>query len=487
MTDASRFPLETPCRLSRSVLWRLQRRYFEHRGVAAWADGEVPHQVTSSPYLARAYSRVIAGFLQDWSAALDRSQPVYVVELGAGSGRFAFHLRRELDALGGDQPLCYVMTDVAEANLAAWRAHPQLAAWLGDGRLDIARFDAAHDGAICLERSGAVLAPGTVGNPVIVVANYVFDSLPLDVFSVRDGQLHEWQVRLCSRLPDSDLDDPDVLGRATLGYELRPASAAGYYGDAELDAILDEHRAALPETAFTIPSASLACLGRLAALAGGRMLVLAADKGDITEDALRGQTGPNITLHGSFSIAVNFHAIARFVERRGGHALLPSAAPRHIAGCGFALGASPHGHVATSTRFADELDTVRPDNLVALPVIMEHVAETQPLDAWLAHLAFQACDPALFVEALPHVARLVGAASAAERASLLDVLRKTWDRYFHIGEPFDLGLALGRLAAALGAWPEAIRFFEGSLRWHGRTDATLAELARCHEELDRLG
>ena len=55
MTDESRFPLEAACRLSRSVLWRLQRRFFEQRGIAAWSEGVVPHHVTSNPGLARAY------------------------------------------------------------------------------------------------------------------------------------------------------------------------------------------------------------------------------------------------------------------------------------------------------------------------------------------------------------------------------------------------------------------------------------------------
>jgi putative S-adenosyl-L-methionine-dependent methyltransferase len=491
VTDASRFPLETPCRLSRSVLWRLQRRYFERRGIAAWADGDVPHRVTSSPRLARAYAAVIAGFLHDWSGALDRAQPVYLVELGAGAGRFAFHLRRaleELDELLGDPPqLCYVMTDIAEANLAAWRAHPQLEDWLADGRLDLARFDAACDAAIDLEHSGAVLAPGTVRNPVVVIANYVFDSLPLDVFSIVDGRLHEWLVRLSSRLPDGDLDDPEVLGRATLGCELAAASVDGYYGDAELEAILDEQRTALPGTSFTIPSASLACLGRLAAIAGDRMLVLTADKGDVSYDALRGQTGPHITLHGSCSVAVNFHAIRRFVERRGGQALLPSAPPRHLAGCGFVLGNPAGGLRSTTVAFEETLDTVRPDDLLAMPRIMDHVAATQSLDAWLAHLAFHAHDPAVVFDALPHLAPLAARAGEAERLPLIAALCEAWDRYFHIGEPFDVSFELGKLAAALGAWPMALEFFEGSLRWYGRTDVTLAELARCHAELDRLG
>ncbi len=71
MTDA-RFPLETAGRLSRSVLWRLQRRFFERRGMAAWSEGIVPHHVTCNPYLARAYGQVILGFMRDWRDQLDR-------------------------------------------------------------------------------------------------------------------------------------------------------------------------------------------------------------------------------------------------------------------------------------------------------------------------------------------------------------------------------------------------------------------------------
>lgn len=487
MTDASRFPLETPCRLSRSVLWRLQRRYFERRGISAWSDGEVPHRVTNSPYLARGYSRMIAAFLRDWQDALDPSQPVYIVELGAGAGRLGFHLVRQLElaALPPSVAVRYVMTDFAESTVAAWRAHPQLAGWLDAGRLDLARFDAEHDAAIALERSGATLSPGALRNPLVVVANYVFDSLPLDGFSVAGGRLHEWAVRLCSTRPDTDLDDPEVLGRARLAWDRRAVEAAGYYGDPALDRILDEHRA-LDDTAFTFPSAALGCLARLSDIAGGRLLVLSADKGDVDEDALRGQTGPNLTLHGSFSIAVNYHAIARFVRLRGGEALLPAERPRHIASCAFMLGTPPGGAGETRHAYASELDAVRADHLLALARGAETAAQALSLDGWIAHLAFHVCDPAAVAEALPFLMPLVGRATPDERTALLRVLARCWDSYLHIGEPHDLGLALGRLAAAMSAWPEAIRFFEGSLRWHGLTDVTLAELARCHDELDRL-
>lgn len=487
MTVASRFPLETPCRLSRSVLWRLQRRFFERRGLAAWSDGEVPHHTTNSPWLARAYSRVIAAYLRDWQADLDPSQPVYIVELGAGAGRLAFHLMRQLDELPRRFAIRYVMTDFAEANLAAWRAHSQLAGWLAAGRLDLARFDAEHDAAIGLECTGATLAPGTVRNPVVVIANYVFDSLPVDAFSVIDGELREWRVRLCSIWNDTDLDDPGVLERARLGWDAHAVAPADYYGDPVLDRILDEHRAQLPDTAFTFPSASLACLSRLSALAGGRMLVLSADKGEVDADALRGQSGPNLTMHGSFSIGVNFHAIARYACEHGGDALLPAERPHHIACCAFVLGAPPGGHVETRDAYAGELDAMTPSQFVSLTLSTAHMAATLSLDHWNAYLGFTRRDPKLVADALPYLLPLVSSASAPapdERAALLRLLVEAWDGYFHIGEPFDLGLALGELAVALGAWSEAIGFLEGSLRWYGATPAALVHLADCH---DRLG
>lgn len=497
MTDGSRFPLETPCRLSRSVLWRLQRRFFEQRGIAAWSEGVVPHHVTSNPGLARAYAQVALGFARDWRAAIDPAQPVYLVELGAGSGRLAFHVVRQLDRLLAGSPLRglafrYVMTDFAESTLAAWRGHPALAPWFASGRLDLARFDAERDTELTLERSGERLAPGAVGNPVIAIANYVFDGLPLDGFTVEGGRLHEWLVRLCSIRPDADLDDPDLLARTRLTYDRRPidlAAPGGYYGDPALDRLLDEHRAQLPDTGFTFPSASLGCLARLADLAGGRLLVLSTDKGEVSGDALRGRPGPAITLHGSFSIEVNYHAIARWITDRGGEAMVPAARPRTIATCAFALGAPPDGLRDTHQAYSEAIAVRTPDDRFAIEQSLEAVHGSLTLDRWLAYLRFTEHDPKLVSDALPFLLAIATTdppPEPAQRGELLAVLARCWDNHFPIGEAHDLGYSLGALAAALAAWPEAAGFFEGSLRWCGRTAAALAELAACRHRLGEL-
>ena len=88
------FILEKDQRLSQSMLWKLQRRFFEARGIDAWRKSIVPHYITSNMFIARAYSRIVSGFSRDCFAGrllVNPNQPLYILELGAGSGRFAYH------------------------------------------------------------------------------------------------------------------------------------------------------------------------------------------------------------------------------------------------------------------------------------------------------------------------------------------------------------------------------------------------------------
>jgi hypothetical protein len=84
--------LEGPQRLSQSVLWPLQRAFYARQGRAAWKTGVVPYYPTSNPFFVRSQARLMVAFLRDLAAAgaLDLGQPVYLIELAAGAGQFAF-------------------------------------------------------------------------------------------------------------------------------------------------------------------------------------------------------------------------------------------------------------------------------------------------------------------------------------------------------------------------------------------------------------
>jgi hypothetical protein len=91
--SSPRFLLELEKRLSDSLRWTSERRFFHDRGIDAWRNDTVPHYVTNNPALARAYAAVALGFLRDLVAAGERftaAEPFTLIELGAGTGRFAF-------------------------------------------------------------------------------------------------------------------------------------------------------------------------------------------------------------------------------------------------------------------------------------------------------------------------------------------------------------------------------------------------------------
>ena len=72
--------VEDAKRLSESILWQLQRDYYAGESIKAWKTDRVPHVITNSAFLAKAYTRIVYGFLRDWQHRIDRSEPVYIVE-----------------------------------------------------------------------------------------------------------------------------------------------------------------------------------------------------------------------------------------------------------------------------------------------------------------------------------------------------------------------------------------------------------------------
>jgi hypothetical protein len=213
--------LDAPRPLRDSGLWRLQRAFYESKGAAAWSEAIVPNFVTSNSFVARAYAKVALGLLRDtfevpprpvrageraapaagavYPAGTDPTRPVYIVELGAGHGKLGYLVVETLLRYRSFFPRCatpsglpfkYVLTDAFPGMVEAWRAHPSLKEFFDMGALDCAVYDAERDSSMTLVVGGETLAPGApaVGsNPVLVIANYVFDSLTVDAFRISSG------------------------------------------------------------------------------------------------------------------------------------------------------------------------------------------------------------------------------------------------------------------------------------------------------------
>ena len=99
MTENKHYQVEASTLFSESLIWQLNRDYYQEAGIEAWSDGVVPHNMTSNSMVGKTYAELILGFLQDLASKGQTTDTVYIIELGAGHGRLAFHILKHLERL----------------------------------------------------------------------------------------------------------------------------------------------------------------------------------------------------------------------------------------------------------------------------------------------------------------------------------------------------------------------------------------------------
>jgi hypothetical protein len=479
---------------SQSLLWELQRRYFAERGVDAWRQGEVPHYLTSNPRIADAYAEMVFAFLRDRERLGEAAaEPLHICELGAGSGRLAFHFLSRLARRCAQAGLPldsfrYLLTDEAEANLRFWRAHPRFRPFFDAGILDVARFDIGRSGEVALQVSGKTIAAGSLARPLVVVANYVFDSIPQDLFHVSSGECEECLVSLAVDEDPRLLDTAGLLERVQCRCERRPLAGPAY-AEPWLEELLAGYRGALSDTYLLFPAAALRCLRRLRALSKQGLLLLSADKGDHRLTSLQGSPPPSLVRHGSFSLNVNYHAVKSYCERTGGLALFPRVrhASLNVSACLFLDGATDHPE--TRCAYGRHVQDFSPDDFYTITRHARQTIGRMSVEDILAYLRLGHYDAHQFGRYLP---RLIGLAPALDREqhrAVTEAVDRVWDLYFPLGEELDLADGIARLLYEMDDYRRALQYFQRSIEIYGAHAGTLANMETCRrllgEELER--
>lgn len=328
-TDAGDAPTAPKVRLSHTQLWSFQKGFYEQEGTDAWAR-KIPFFPTSNVFIAHAYANILIRFMQDWmKQGVPDDQPFYILELGAGTGMFGFYLLSQLldlrERLGLPGRLfVYVMSDFVAQNVRFWREHPALEGFVADGAIRFARFEAGASDRIEIESPDgadwqAIDARNPASKPLIVIANYLFDSLPCDLFRIAEHRLQEGLARPNIR-PNRNVDINlgAIMDEAGFDFTYQEVGTP-YYGDPLYDTILAGYRDAFPEAHFLFPVGSLDCIRSLLPCSQGNMLLIATDKAYAELYELYMTQSPDIVLHNeAFSVTVNFHAVGEYARLCGG-------------------------------------------------------------------------------------------------------------------------------------------------------------------------
>jgi tetratricopeptide (TPR) repeat protein len=458
---------------------------------------------------------------------LDPNEPLYIIELGTGSGKFSFFMLKALEEMQAvcDFPLqkiVYVMTDFTENNFNFWRDHPSLKKYFESGQLDAGIFDAVNDTTIHLWRQKTVLGPGTCKNPICIVANYLFDTLYHDIFQVDGGDLMEGLVSVGSKnATEPDPLEPDIIQRLDNHYKYNKISPS-YYNSEEGDEphfrrILKWYKDNFKNTAqgasILMPIGALRALRRLAALSGNRALVLSGDKGNNNPEQFIGLMDPHIAVHGSFSLMVNYHAIGAWFTSKGGFALhnpqeeaslkcscfvlhpdfdadadLSEASDASWMGDALAqrdaarAAAFPHLHRA----FEDAINIFGPNDFFVLQKSIKEDTPNPPLRTVVALLKLGDWDPDVFFKFRDVILNHAPNCGQKLRNDLCRGIPRVWENYYLMDMDKDIAFEIGRFYYGIRDYANALKFYTISVETVGQHHVTFHNQGLCFYSLGKL-
>lgn len=487
------YKIQDHTRFSASHLWRLMSEYYASNGVSAWTSYSVPFFITCNNYIGHKYALMIQEYMKN------RDGPVWVVELGAGSGKLGFHILRALDDLNALTNVNYVMTDFAEKNIEFWMKHTAFSTFIERGVLDFAKFDIYND-------SEFKTTKGTIPSDanVIFVANYIFDTLSADAFKIEGGKLKEARVSLCSRQDETNALDPAILQRMVVDWSFEDIDPETYYDkqkEPALHSVLnwyyDHFKDSPIEANVIIPTTILNFLNRMVFK---DIFVIAGDKSHTDAESCQFVGAPHIAVHHSFSIMVNMHAIGIYASMRNGVAFHNPQADAGIKVSLFSLTSNelkpPPADL--STRFkktTDELDLVNVKKCYEreicdfgptdFHVIHKGIITNKEItpDAALALIKLSHWDTDTFFNVKEVIIDKILEMSRNLRQDVYYTLSKLWNYYYALNRDRDLAFDYGRLFFKTREYAKALDFYKYSNKTLGDHNVTLFNMALCHKEL----
>lgn len=469
--------------LSQSFIWNLQARFYESLGIDAWLSGVIPSKITTNSFIARTYARMIAAYAADIEA-----EEMTIVELGAGHGRFGFlcvqHLIEMMDA--GLLPMRkwkYVMTDVADRNIGFWQRHEALRPLVERGVLDFARYEAGVDNAIVLRESGETIGIAKPVQNLVVIGNYFFDSLPIDVWQVEADRLIECRPAFSLKLEATcdDKQNAAILEQLEVAWDCEPKAAAEYFRP-QWNALVEYFRTRLHNGTFTLPVGAFQTLDVIDTWSQNGYLLLSADKGYTQEEDLIGRPLPTMVQHGCFSFSVNFCALGRWFENHGGQSWLPTFRDANLEFTAFCR--NPHNRPlrALDRAYREGPAEFSPGDFHQ--VVRRCERTTPDLRSCVSLIRLSAHEP----QVLYHLRRAIRSQLETASSSDIDALRETLERvagrYFHMEEQ-DVPFAVGLIYQQLGDYATAASYYRNSLRLFGEDATALCNLATCLVQLNQ--
>jgi tetratricopeptide (TPR) repeat protein len=487
---ANQITIDRDKKFSESLLWNFQRAYFDTEGVDAWVK-DVPHYVTSNPFLANCYAQMTVRLAQDWSRKHPdaKNHPFYIMELGTGTGQLSYYILKKIRELKTQLNLehlhiCYLMTDFTESNLKYWDKHPALQQFIDEKMLDFAIFDMEKDTEITLRKAGTKLTPGSLANPLTVYANYIFDTVSSDLFTVKDNNIYASLVNLSTESSNMKDGKPISMSEIKLNYKTAEIKQ-NYYENEIFNDIVHNYKNLLQDSHILFPLAGLRTIVNLKKLSDGKLFLVSSDKGYAQVSELENLGYPYVDFHGSFSLMVNFHAIAEYFERSGGKAMLQTSRPgikTNAFYCGFDLEGLPEFAMS----IYEYVERLSPGDYFVMHRNIRDNFPHAPIESLVGHLSFAHWDPHIYRKLSKQLCEQAPAADREVVDYLTYHLPDIATNFYYLPQGYDVNFDLGLLLHTLRRYGDAISYYETSRHYYGDRFDLIYNLAICEYNVGKV-
>lgn len=480
--------IESSTPFSRSKIWEFQRDFFEEKGIDAWKDDVIPHYLTCNPVVGKTYAEMVLALLRDLSFKGSIHDTVYLLELGAGHGRLCYHFFKHFEKFYSKNPFplprfCYVQSDFTESQIEFWKTHPSLQPYIEKGLLDFAQFDAEKDTDLLLQLSGTIISTDSLSQPLVVIANYFFDSIPQELYLVKDQTLSNVCVELSSKLDPKETSKAELIESFELSYQYQLITDSPYPKEPYLANLLNGYKKDLRSTHLLFPDTGLRCMERLKKWSTYGLVLLTADKGDHDLLHIDDEPAPELINHGSFSLTVNYHAFSNYCHAQGGIGLFPYHQPENLdIGCLLMI-PEASSFLETLNAYERYVRDFGPDDFFSIKKFIEHGIHALSISEVLAVIRLSGYDARIFLQMYPRITALLPDIFEDDEWNIFQVIPRIWDTYFPLGEGTDLAFHIGELLKELGFHKAAIIYFEKSIQLYGRLPDQLQQMQLCHEHL----
>lgn len=435
----------------------------------------------------KTYAELIFAFLKDLRSQSAAQEKIYILEMGAGHGRLAYHILKHLERLVSHSnhklpDYCYILSDIVEANIDFFDQHPQLQQYYEKGHLDVAFFDVAETQRIVLRHSKVVLHKGSLKQPIIAIANYLFDSIPTDLYYFKNTKTASCSVTVEIDADAEETKEEDLLNEINLVFRHEILEKPPYEEDL-FNELLEEYSKLIYNNYLFFPHIGMRCLQMLSCLSEKGLMLLTMDKGFHQIEDIQNAGHPEIIKHGSFSIWVNYHSLKVFCEKQKGLALFPTFSTFYAeVGCLLFL-PDAFKYIETMAAYQRFVNDFGPDDYNGIKrLAFKHFTEMN-LSELIAILRLSAYDSSMFIKALPRFKQLSRHVTFSQRNRIAQTMDQTWNYYFSINESFDLAYEIGGVFYDLGFYPEALKYFGFSVSLFGNKPDVYYNTALCYYQL----